>query len=112
MFCDRCGVRLNERQQYCPACGKAVGTIPFMPVQGRIAGHVRLLGIFWLASAAIHLIPGFFLLAFFHPGSGILPPDAPPFINGILHMVGVFILGMAVLSLLTGWGLLDRQPWA
>jgi hypothetical protein len=84
-----------------------------MPVKGRIAGHVRLLGILWLASAAVHLIPGFFLLAFFHRGSGgILPPEAPLFINGLLHMVGVFLLGMAVASLLAGWGLLERQPWA
>ena len=27
-------------------------------------------------------------------------------------MVGIFLLGSAVLSVLAGWGLLERQPWA
>ena len=93
MFCDACGTRLSDHQRFCPSCGKPSGAVPMMPVHGRISGHIRLLGILWLASAAIHLIPGFFLIAFFHPGSGILPPDAPPFINGMLHMVGLFLLG-------------------
>ncbi len=112
MFCDACGTRLSDSQRFCPSCGKAAGTVPLMPVKGRIAGHVRLLGILWLASAAIHLIPGLFLLSFFRPRVGLLPPDVPHFVFGLLHMVGVFLLGMAVLSLLAGWGLLERQPWA
>src|SRR5438067_9815292 len=111
MFCDRCGTKLAEGQRFCPSCGKPAGAVPLMPVQGRIAGHVRLLGILWLASAAVHLIPGLFLLTFFRPG-GILPPEAPPFVNGLLHMVGIFLLGTAVLGLMAGWGLLERQPWA
>jgi hypothetical protein len=112
MFCDRCGTRLNETQTFCPSCGKAVGTVPLMPIQGRIAGHVRLLGIFWLASAALHLIPGFFLYMFSHPGMGVLPPDVPAFLPGLFRFLGLFLLGGAVLSLVAGWGLLDRQPWA
>src|ERR1044071_1008576 len=112
MFCDRCGTKLSETQTFCPSCGKGVGTTPLVPARGRIAGHVRLLGILWLASAAVHLIPGLFLLMFFHPNGGILPPDAPQFVNGLLRMVGIFLLGSAVLGLLAGWGLLERQPWA
>jgi hypothetical protein len=113
MFCDRCGTRLSDAQRFCPSCGKAAGAVPMMPPQqGRISGHVRLLGILWLASAAIHLIPGFFLMSFFHPGGGILPPDVPPFLPHLLQGVGLFVLGGAVLGLLAGWGLLERQPWA
>ena len=113
MFCDACGTRLSESQRFCPTCGKSVGTVPLMPpVRGRIAGHIRLLGILWLASAAVHLIPGFFLMTFFHPGQGLLPAEVPHFVGGILQMVGVFLLGISVLSLLAGWGLLERQPWA
>ncbi len=113
MFCDRCGTRLYESSQFCPSCGKAVGTVPMMPVQGRIAGHVRLLGIFWLALSAFRLIPGLFLIALFRHGTmTFLPPDVPFFVHGILRAVGVFILGSAALGILTGWGLLDRQPWA
>ena len=111
MFCDRCGTRLAQGERFCPSCGKAVATAPMMPAHGRIAGHIRLLGILWLASAAIHLIPGFFLITFLRPGF-LLPPDAPPFLGPLLHMIGLFLLGGAVLSLLAGWGLLERQPWA
>jgi len=79
--------------------------------QGRVASHVRLLGILWLASAAIHLIPGFFLLTFFRHGF-ILPPDVPPFVNSLMQFIGLALVGGAVLSLMAGWGLLERQPWA
>ena len=92
--------------------GAAAPVAAAMPVrQGRVASHVRLLGILWLASAVIHLIPGFFMLAFFRHGM-ILPPDVPLFVNGILRFVGLMLLGMSVLSLMAGWGLLERQPWA
>ena len=61
-----------------------------MPQQTRIAGHVRLLGILWLASSAIHLIPGLFLINFFHPGWDP-PPDVPPFLPGLLQSIGLFL---------------------
>lgn len=112
MFCDRCGTRLAEGQRFCPSCGKTAGAVPLMPVQGRIAGHVRLLGILWLASSAIHLIPGLFLMAFFGNHGGILPPDAPPFVSSLLHTIGLVLIAAAVLGLMAGWGLLERQPWA
>jgi hypothetical protein len=83
-----------------------------MPQQGRLAGHVRLLGIFWLATSAIHLLPGLFMINFFQPGRGLLPHDVPGFLPGMLQMIGLFILGAAVVGLIAGWGLLERQPWA
>jgi hypothetical protein len=113
MFCDRCGTRLNSSERFCPSCGKAIGPVPLMPVGGRLAGHVRLLGILWLALSAFRLIPGLFLIALFRGGAwGFLPPDVPMFVHGILRFVGVLILGFAAIGILAGWGLLDRQPWA
>ncbi len=117
MFCDACGTRLEPTQRFCPNCGKPVGVVVagqpavVMAPQGRVASHVRLLGILWLASAVIHIIPGFFMLAFFRHGM-ILPPDVPLFVNGLLRSIGLVLLGMSVLSLMAGWGLLERQPWA
>lgn len=112
MFCDQCGTKLADGQTYCQGCGKPAGAVPLMPVQGRIAGHVRLLGILWIASAAVHLIPGFFLLAFMGPGANFFPPDVPPFVPHLMHFIGLALLGGAVLNLIAGWGLFDRQPWA
>jgi hypothetical protein len=83
-----------------------------MPVKGRIAGHIRLLGILWLAYAALHLIPGFFLMTFFRPHYGLLPSDIAPFVPGLLESVGLLLTGLSVVGLLTGWGLLERQLWA
>jgi zinc-ribbon domain len=111
MFCDRCGTRIDENQRFCPSCGKTVGAVPLMPSQGRIAGHVRLLGILWLAFAAIYLIPGFFLMVVFSRG-GLEMTGAPPFAAVFMRMIGMFFIGGAVLGLMAGWGLLERQPWA
>jgi len=114
MFCDRCGSGINEGQAFCPSCGKAVGMAPpLMPSRGRIAGHVRLLGIFWLADGALHLFPGFFLLAFFggHAFHSMIP-DFPGFVRGIIQLIGLALVAGSVLALAAGWGLLDRQPWA
>ncbi len=114
MFCDRCGTRLNEGQTFCPSCGKAIGAgPPLAPSRGRIAGHVRLLGIFWLADGGLHLIPGLFLLTFFHQGMlGHYVPGIPGFVFGIVHLMGLALVAGSVLALVAGWGLLDRQPWA
>ena len=112
MFCDRCGARLETSQNFCPSCGKVLGTVPLMPARGRIAGHVRLLAIFWLALSAFRLVPGLFILAMFRPGVGILPPDVPYFVHGLIQTVGTLFLLSAVLGIITAWGLLERQPWA
>jgi hypothetical protein len=115
MFCDSCGNRVEATQRFCPNCGKAIGAVaappPSLVRQGRVSSHVRLLAILWLASAVIHLIPGFFMVTFLRHGM-ILPPDVPVFVNGLMHFIGLALLGSAVLSLMAGWGLLERQPWA
>ena len=112
MFCDKCGSRLRDQQRFCEACGKPVGTIPLMPQQNRIAGHIRLLGILWIAVSAWRLLPGFFLGAFFHRGMPWLPYDMPGFFFPMMKLLSVGLLGTGVLGIIAGWGLLDRQPWA
>ena len=57
MFCDRCGTELQRDQNFCPKCGRAMGTPLAAPAPSRIGGHVRLLGILWLAISGIRLIP-------------------------------------------------------
>ena len=113
MYCDACGNQLEERQRFCPACGKPVtGAVPLMPVKSRLAGHIRLLGILWLAISAFRVIPGLVLLTIFGAGSRFLPPDVPPFIPGLLQMIGTLLLAGGALGIVTGWGLLQRQSWA
>jgi hypothetical protein len=83
-----------------------------MPTESRIAGHIRLLGILWLAISAVRLIPGVVLLAFFSGDLGFMPPHAPHFVRGLLEIIGVLILVEGALGLVAGWGLLERRPWA
>ena len=112
MFCDRCGTALQESQRFCPSCGKGVGVVPPMPVANRVAGHVRLLGMFWLAISAFRLIPGLFLVSIFRHGFPFFAPGVPGFVHGAMRGIGGLILAGAVLGIVAGWGLLERQPWA
>jgi hypothetical protein len=112
VFCDRCGTRLSDPANFCPTCGKAAGITSMMPVHNRIAGHVRLLGIFWLALSAFHLIPGLTLLSLSGAGMWFLPPAVPGFVHQILMVIGWVLLAGSILGLVTGWGLLQREPWA
>lgn len=108
MFCDRCGTKLADQAAFCRTCGKPAGIAPLVPVQSRIAGHVRLLGILWLALSAFRLIPGLVLVAFV----SFLPPRVPPFVLSFLPLLGGVLLITAIAGLVAGIGLLTRQPWA
>jgi len=113
VFCDRCGTRLNDQSRFCPSCGKDVRVIPLMPVQSRIAGHVRLLGILWLAISVFRFLPGLFLVSVVRHGYlTFLPPEVPYFVHGILRLAGLLFLFSGVIGIVAGWGLLERQPWA
>src|SRR3954454_3802303 len=101
MFCHLCGADLQGSPRFCPSCGKPVGAAPMMPRQGRIAGHVRLLGIFWLAMSAMHLLPGLFLMSMSGAAGAFFPPGVPFFVHGILRGVGVILLISAGLGLVT-----------
>jgi hypothetical protein len=81
-----------------------------MPRQSRIAGHVRLLGILWLAISAFRLIPGLFLMVF--ASTDLFPPGVPSFLHALLPAIGMGLLICAGVGIASGWGLLAHQPWA
>ena len=116
MFCDQCGTSITDTQAYCPSCGKPMKGVPPAPApaQSRVTGHVRLLGIFWLAYSAIQLMGSWFLSSIFprfFEGWG-WSPHIPFLVGGLLRAVGWLLLARGVLGVIAGWGLLDRQPWA
>jgi hypothetical protein len=112
MYCDRCGTQLLPAQSFCSTCGKAAHPVPLMPQESRIAGHIRLLGIFWLALSAFRLIPAVVLGTVFCCGAHFLPPDVPDFVPFLMIVLSRIFLIVAVLGFATGWGLLNRKPWA
>ena len=111
MFCAVCGTEMTQSAVFCAACGKPAGMTPLAPAQGRIAGHIRLLGILWLAVSAFRLIPGIILLLVFGAWQ-FLPPGAPAFVPVLLAVIGGLLSLTAVVGIVTGWGLLAHEPWA
>jgi zinc-ribbon domain len=112
MYCVRCGAQSQESQSFCPACGTpARGNTPLMPRAGRLAGHIRLLGILWMAISAFRLVPGLFMVLLFHEGAVWMPPGLPGFVYCLLRCIGTLLIVGALLGLLAGMGLLQRQPW-
>ena len=65
-----------------------------------------------MAYAVIHFVMGCILLIVSHtifgPRSNV---DHPAFLHPLLTGIGFFILTKAAVSLVTGFGLLERQSW-
>jgi hypothetical protein len=119
MYCDACGARLEDGQSFCRTCGKGVGTAPVArvptvpPPVNRVAAHLRVLAVLWIARAVLLLIPGLFLLVFTR---GRFPSGMPEDMQGFLHpllggIAWVMMFGAAA-CFIAAWGLLERAPWA
>ena len=112
MFCDRCGTQAISNASECSSCGRTLASMPLLPVEDRLHGHMRLLGILWLALSALRLLPGVVLLIAAKIGIPFLPPDLPPVVGLIIQSVVILLWVNLVCGLITGWALLSEQPWA
>jgi hypothetical protein len=113
MFCSNCGAEIAAGQRFCSGCGKTAGApVPMMPVRSRLAGHIRMLGILWLAVSALRLIPGIALITMVSSGFPPMGSDVPAFVPVLLNCIGYGIFITGAIGLIVGWGLLDRQHWA
>lgn len=106
MYCDRCGAQLEENVNFCRVCGHSIGGARALPARDSLYGHLRLLGILWIAISAFRLLPTLFLFGMANH------LQVPPFVRGIFPLIGLFFLVGAALGFIAGWGLLERQPWA
>ena len=116
MFCVQCGTATTAGQQFCPGCGRPVANAPVMapstPAQNRVSGNLRLLGILWFVLSVLRLLPGVMLFFVFGSIQGLLPPDVPEFVHGLLQFISYVLIGAGAIGLIAGWGLLQRLPWA
>jgi hypothetical protein len=110
MYCDRCGTAAAENQSFCRACGKPLAGISAGPARSRIAGHLRLLGILWLALSGFRFLPSLFLLGMRHWATEHY--GVPPFVMPLMGIIGGLLALSALAGVVAGWGLLERQSWA
>ena len=114
MYCDQCGTQVPDNARFCSTCGKALGgfgaasAAPSGP--GRVARHIRILGILWLVLSGLRLVPGLAMMALF--GSHRFIPGVPFFVHNIVSAIGFLFVAGAVVGLAAGWGLIQREPWA
>lgn len=115
MFCDQCGAELQIGHGFCSRCGKQIrGPVAFAaPRPGRVGAHVRLLGILWLAMSALEAVGGILAIiianTLFARWGG---EHFPVFLHPLVSIIGIISIAKAAGGFLTGWGLLNRQPWA
>jgi hypothetical protein len=116
MFCDGCGTAVQPGQAFCSRCGKQiVGPVSLMqPIPGRVEGHVRLLGILWLAFSAFNTIGAIILYVLantlFAHAHELGVPDAPAsFLRPLLSVVAILLLAKAAIGFFAGWGLLQHE---
>jgi len=116
LYCDACGAKLEDGQGFCRACGKAVGAVPAARAASprmRVAAHLRVLAVLWIARAVLLLIPALFLLSFSHwqlPAE--VPADVQSFLHPLFGGIGWCMLVLAGGCFVAAWGLLERAPWA
>jgi hypothetical protein len=117
MFCDACGTALHSEQAFCGKCGKEVrpGVWVAYPHPSRVKEHVRLLGILWLAYSAFHVFGGIVLRivanTIFARPEQFGAPQTPVFVHSLLGAISTLLLLKAVVGVIAGWGLLQRESW-
>ena len=114
MFCDKCGARLQPDQSFCSRCGKEVAALMVgYPQRNRVREHVRLLGLFWLGLSALDGLLGVATYIVANTVFNLGPhPERPAFLHPILTFIGIVVIAKAFAGFATGWGLLQREPWA
>ena len=108
MYCNACGSALAVDQPVCGKCGSPVlGRI----LLSRVEQHVKLLGILWIAYCLLEALGGCALMIIANTIFG-RNSTHPAFLHPLLSGIAIFLLVKALLSLIAGLGLLERQNWA
>ena len=116
MFCDKCGATLAGGPALLQPLRKRScrrGDYRLSAAQSSLREHIRLLGIFWLALSALDGLMGVasYIVAntVFNLGTH---PERPTFLHPLLSFIGILVVIKAFAGFATGWGLIQREPWA
>jgi hypothetical protein len=118
MFCDKCGSAIQADQRFCGKCGREFANAGVgFPRPSRVREHIRLLGILWLAFAAFNAVGAvvLYVLAntlFLHMADIGGPDGVGVWLRPFITVIALIVAAKAALGFATGWGLLQREPWA
>jgi hypothetical protein len=112
MYCDKCGVPVQPDQAFCSRCGRRLGSSVVSMPQGRsrVAEHVNLVAILWLAFSGFNALAGILILMAYHLFIG--HSNVPIFLRPMLAGIGWFVLMKSAVGFAAGIGLLQREVWA
>jgi len=116
MYCNHCGSPVAVDQLVCSQCGRspAEGRAAIV-ARSRVPEHLHLLAIFWYVVGSVMLIPTLILVVLVGVARSLYAGDLPPWVTvaapALFLMIAIFVSGIAVASLLTGWGLQKVRPW-
>jgi hypothetical protein len=108
MYCNACGGEVAANQSVCGRCGAVVGR----PVVSRVEQHLKMLGILWIAYAALHAIGGAVLLIIANTIFGEYGGRHAGFLHPLLQTIGILVLAKCAACAIAGVGLLERESWA
>ncbi len=127
MQCSRCGKVSMQDAHFCSGCGAPAG---FVPAAGpmyaapmaemRVTRHLQVLGTLWMVYAGIRTLTGLGSILFLHGvfGSHVhghfgmgWSPFGREWAGALLPMAFFSLMTSVACTVLTGYGLLTRQPW-
>lgn len=119
MFCDRCGSEVQSNHLFCSHCGREFGAsaVAGFPRRNRVADHIRLVGILWLALSACNAVGAVVLYVlsntlFVHLPEMTGEPGATSWLRPFIAAIAIVVAVKAAAGFFAGWGLLQREPWA
>ncbi len=127
MFCNHCGGEVQPNQRFCSSCGKAAVPAapapsgPYVsPSAGRVARHLKMLAVLWIALSALNLLKaggrlvgarviGAWGRGWFDDAGWGFP--AGEILPAVLSTMGMLSLVLAAIGFVVGFGLMERRPW-
>src|ERR1700693_2642385 len=125
MFCNHCGGEVQPNQRFCSSCGKAAvipaAAAPSGPYvsasAGRVARHLKMLAVLWIALSALNLLKaggrlvgarviGAWGRGWFDDAGWGFP--AGEILPAVLSTMGMLSLVLAAGGFVVGFGLMER----
>lgn len=119
MYCERCGAQLVEGSRFCASCGKPQGVaVVHVEQRGRVQQHIQTMAVLWIVYGVLALLGACMVFAVGHAVLGSIfrvegaPFPVRPLAQTIFTIIATWGATKGLLSIVAGWGLLDRQSWA